>query len=85
MEDIDPKFYSKISPGETFLVAGKNFGLGSSREQAPLVIKASGINAVLAKDFARIFYRNSFNIGLTLIEVDTDQIARQGIWIQATA
>jgi 3-isopropylmalate/(R)-2-methylmalate dehydratase small subunit len=74
MEDIDPDFPAKIKPGNSIIVAGKNFGLGSSREQAPLVIKESGIVAVLAKSFARIFYRNSFNIGLLLIETDTDKI-----------
>lgn len=75
MEDIDPDFPKKIIPGESILAAGSNFGLGSSREQAPLVIKEAGITAVLAKSFARIFYRNSFNIGLLLIEIDTDKIA----------
>jgi len=75
MEDIDPAFPSKIAPGNCMIVAGKNFGMGSSREQAPLVIKEAGINAVLAKSFARIFYRNSFNIGLALIETDTDKIS----------
>ncbi|MCX5702706.1 MAG: 3-isopropylmalate dehydratase small subunit [Candidatus Omnitrophica bacterium] len=75
MEDIDPNFPAKIIPGKSIIVAGKNFGMGSSREQAPLVIKESGIAAILAKTFARIFYRNSFNIGLPLIEVDTDKIA----------
>jgi len=74
MEDIDPDFPAKISPGESVIVAGENFGMGSSREQAPLVIKESGIIAVLAKSFARIFYRNGFNIGLPLIEVDTQKI-----------
>jgi 3-isopropylmalate/(R)-2-methylmalate dehydratase small subunit len=74
MEDIDPSFPSKITPGKTVLVAGSNFGMGSSREQAPLVIKESGITAVIAKQFARIFYRNAFNIGLPLLETDTDQI-----------
>ena len=74
MEDIDPNFPSKIIPGKSVMVAGKNFGMGSSREQAPLVIKAAGINAVLAKSFARIFYRNGTNIGLPLIETDTDKI-----------
>jgi len=74
MEDIDPAFASKIIPGESIIVAGNNFGMGSSREQAPLVIKESGIVAVLADSFARIFYRNSFNIGLALIETDTKQI-----------
>jgi 3-isopropylmalate/(R)-2-methylmalate dehydratase small subunit len=74
MEDIDPDFPSKISPGKSMIVAGSNFGMGSSREQAPLVIREAGIVAVLAKSFARIFYRNAFNIGLALIEVDTDKI-----------
>jgi len=77
MEDIDPDFPGKITPQETILVAGSNFGLGSSREQAPLVIKAAGINAVVAKSFARIFYRNAFNIGLPLIEADTAGIEEQ--------
>src|SRR4030042_6021214 len=72
MEDIDPEFPKKITPGKSILVAGSNFGMGSSREQAPLVIKESGIIAIVAKSFARIFYRNSFNIGLPLIEADTD-------------
>lgn len=74
MEDIDPLFPSKIKPGKSIIVAGKNFGMGSSREQAPLVIKESGIVCVLAKSFARIFYRNAFNIGLPLVETDTDKI-----------
>ncbi len=74
MEDIDPNFHSKITPGKSVIVAGRNFGLGSSREQAPLVIKEAGIVAVLAKSFARIFYRNAFNVGLCLIETDTDKI-----------
>ena len=74
MEDIDPKFSEKITPGKSIIVSGNNFGMGSSREQAPLVIKEAGIVAVLAKSFARIFYRNAFNIGLCLIETDTDKI-----------
>lgn len=74
MEDIEPGFSKKIIPGKSLIVAGKNFGMGSSREQAPLVIKESGIVAILAKTFARIFYRNGFNIGLPLIEVDTERI-----------
>ncbi|MFH1338839.1 MAG: 3-isopropylmalate dehydratase [Candidatus Omnitrophota bacterium] len=77
MEDIDPGFHKKIIPGKTILVCGKNFGMGSSREQAPLVIKESGIIAVAAISFARIFYRNSFNIGLPLVEADTTAI-REG-------
>ena len=74
MEDIDPDFPAKITPGDSIIVAGSNFGLGSSREQAPLVIQKAGIVAVVAKSFARIFYRNSFNIGLLLVETDTDKI-----------
>ncbi|MFC1658737.1 3-isopropylmalate dehydratase small subunit [Candidatus Omnitrophota bacterium] len=74
MEDIDPGFSKKIKPGKTILVCGRNFGMGSSREQAPLVIKESGIIAVVAESFARIFYRNSFNIGLALIEANTAKI-----------
>lgn len=74
MEDIDPSFATKILPGKSIIIAGKNFGMGSSREQAPLVIKEAGIVAVLAKSFARIFYRNAFNIGLPLIETETDKI-----------
>jgi len=74
MEDIDPGFPTKIIPGKSVIVAGRNFGMGSSREQAPLVIKESGIVAVLARSFARIFYRNSFNIGLPLVEVETKSI-----------
>jgi len=73
-EDIDPAFAKNLKPGESIIVAGENFGLGSSREQAPLAIKASGIIAVLAKSFARIFFRNSFNVGLPLIELDTESI-----------
>lgn len=74
MEDIDPNFPQKIVPGKTIIVAGNNFGMGSSREQAPLVIKEAGIVAVLSPQFARIFFRNSFNIGLPLIETDTSKI-----------
>jgi len=74
MEDLDPNFYSKVQKGD-FLVAGSNFGCGSSREQAPMAIKFAGISAVLAKSFARIFYRNCFNLGLPAIECDTDKIA----------
>ncbi|MCM8806791.1 MAG: 3-isopropylmalate dehydratase small subunit [Candidatus Omnitrophica bacterium] len=73
MEDIDPEFYKKVQKGD-FIVAGKNFGCGSSREQAPLVIKYAGIPAVIAKSFARIFYRNGINNGLVLIETNTDEI-----------
>jgi len=75
MEDIDPEFPRKIIPGSSIIVAGKNFGMGSSREQAPLVIKAAGIVCVLAESFARIFFRNCFNIGLLLVETDTRKIS----------
>ena len=67
MEDIDADFVRKVQPGE-IMVAGKNFGCGSSREHAPIAIKASGIDCVIAKSFARIFYRNSINIGLAILE-----------------
>ena len=67
MEGIIPGFSSKISKGD-IIVAGKNFGCGSSREQAPLVLKHAGIAAVVAKSFARIFYRNAINIGLPVVE-----------------
>jgi 3-isopropylmalate/(R)-2-methylmalate dehydratase small subunit len=73
MEDIDPEFYKKIKEGD-FMVGGKNFGCGSSREQAPLVIKHAGIPVVIAKSFARIFFRNGINVGLVLIEADTNGI-----------
>lgn len=73
MEDLDPKFYGRIQKGD-LMVAGKNFGCGSSREQAPMAIKYAGLSAVLAKSFARIFYRNCFNLGLPAIECDTDGI-----------
>ncbi|NQT21920.1 MAG: 3-isopropylmalate dehydratase [Candidatus Omnitrophica bacterium] len=71
--DLDPEFHKKVKKGD-FLIAGENFGCGSSREQAPLALKALGIKAVIAKSFARIFYRNSFNIGLMLIECNTQFI-----------
>lgn len=79
MEDADANFYQKTRKGPSFIVAGWNFGMGSSREQAPWAIKEAGILAVIAKNFARIFYRNSFNIGLTLIECDTDLISQGDI------
>ena len=67
MEDIDPEFFKKINKGD-IIVAGKNFGCGSSREHAPIAIKASGIACVIAESFARIFYRNAFNTGLLILE-----------------
>ena len=73
-EDIRPNFNKEIEPGKAIIVAGQNFGMGSSREQAPWVIKEAGVTCVIAKNFARIFYRNAFNIGLPLIEADTSSI-----------
>ncbi len=67
MEDADPTFASKVAKGD-IIVAGKNFGCGSSREHAPIAIKAAGVAAVIAPTFARIFYRNSFNMGLPIFE-----------------
>lgn len=67
MEHIDQKFASKVKPGD-IVVAGKNFGCGSSREHAPVAIKAAGISCVIAANFARIFFRNSINIGLPIVE-----------------
>lgn len=67
MEDIDANFVKTVKPGD-ILVAKKNFGCGSSREHAPIAIKASGISCVIASTFARIFYRNSINIGLPILE-----------------
>ena len=67
MEDIDKDFHAKIKDGD-IIVAGLNFGCGSSREHAPVAIKASGISCVIAKSFARIFYRNAINIGLAILE-----------------
>ncbi len=67
MEDIDATFVSKVAPGD-IMVAGRNFGCGSSREHAPLAIKANGISCVIASTFARIFYRNAINIGLPIME-----------------
>ena len=67
MEDADPSFINKLVPGD-IIVAGKNFGCGSSREHAPLAIKAAGVACVIAESFARIFYRNAINIGLPILE-----------------
>ena len=67
MEDIDPDFIHKVKAGD-IIVAGDNFGCGSSREHAPIAIKASGVSLVIANTFARIFYRNAINIGLPILE-----------------
>jgi 3-isopropylmalate/(R)-2-methylmalate dehydratase small subunit len=74
MEELDPAYFAKVKPEGGFLVAGRNFGMGSSREQAPLVLIHSNTKAVLAKSFARIFYRNAINTGLPVVECDTDLI-----------
>ncbi|HUV52066.1 MAG TPA: 3-isopropylmalate dehydratase small subunit [Dehalococcoidia bacterium] len=73
LEDADPTFASKVKKGD-FIVAGKNFGLGSSREHAPAILKLSGVSAVLAKSVARIFFRNAINVGLPVLICDTDKI-----------
>jgi 3-isopropylmalate/(R)-2-methylmalate dehydratase small subunit len=69
MEDADPSFPERVQPGD-IIVADKNFGCGSSREHAPIAIKGAGVSCVIAKSFARIFYRNSINIGLPILECD---------------
>lgn len=73
LEDADENFAKNMNKGD-FVVAGSNFGLGSSREHAPQIIKIAGVGAVIAKSFARIFYRNAINIGLLAVECDTDNI-----------
>ena len=69
MEDIDKEFIKKVKPGD-IIVADKNFGCGSSREHAPIAIKAAGVSCVIARTFARIFYRNAINIGLPILECE---------------
>lgn len=73
LEDADTSFASKVKPGD-FVVGGNNFGLGSSREHAPLVIKMAGVSAILAKSVARIFFRNAINLGLPVLICNTDKI-----------
>jgi len=73
LEDADPTFAQRVKKGD-FVVAGKNFGLGSSREHAPLVIKMSGVSAILARSVARIFFRNAINVGLPVLICDTESI-----------
>ncbi|MGO9612790.1 MAG: 3-isopropylmalate dehydratase small subunit [Dissulfurispiraceae bacterium] len=85
MEDTERDFPLKVEKGD-ILVAGKNFGCGSSREHAPIAIKAAGIQAVIAKSFARIFYRNSFNIGLPIFEApEASEKLREGDIVQIDA
>lgn len=69
MEDIDPTFVKRVAPGD-IIVAGANFGCGSSREHAPIVLKECGVSCIIAKSFARIFYRNAINIGLPILECE---------------
>jgi methanogen homoaconitase small subunit len=71
MEGIDPEFAKKVKPGD-IIVGGTNFGYGSSREQVPLALKYAGVACIIAKSFARIFFRNAINVGLPLLEVDVD-------------
>jgi len=73
LEDVEPDFAKRIAPGD-FLVGGRNFGLGSSREHAPTIIKMAGVGAVLAQSFARIFFRNAINVGLPVLECDTSGV-----------
>ncbi len=73
LEDARPEFASQVKPGD-IIAAGWNFGLGSSREHAPQIIKLAGVSCVLAKSFARIFFRNAINIGLPVVQIDTDFI-----------
>lgn len=77
-EDIDPSFSSEVSRGD-IVVAGVNFGCGSSREQAAIAIKESGVQLVVAKSFARIFFRNAINVGLTVLEVPNHKIEQDSV------
>jgi 3-isopropylmalate/(R)-2-methylmalate dehydratase small subunit len=77
MEDADPEFVNKMTPGD-IIVAGENFGCGSSREHAPIALKAAGVAAVIAPTFARIFYRNAFNMGLPIFELNESAEINEG-------
>ncbi|MBA3026296.1 MAG: 3-isopropylmalate dehydratase small subunit [Sulfurimonas sp.] len=77
MEDADPEFVKKMTPGD-IIVAGENFGCGSSREHAPIALKAAGVAAVIAPTFARIFYRNAFNMGLPIFELNESAEISEG-------
>lgn len=77
MEDADPEFVNKMTPGD-IIVAGENFGCGSSREHAPIALKAAGVAAVIAPTFARIFYRNAFNMGLPIFELNESAEISEG-------
>src|SRR5512145_2783633 len=85
MEDADPEFLRKMAPGDIIL-ADKNFGCGSSREHAPIAIKAAGVSCVIAKSFARIFYRNAFNMGLPIFEsVEAVEGVKEGDQLEVDA
>ncbi|MDQ7061224.1 MAG: 3-isopropylmalate dehydratase small subunit [Sulfurimonas sp.] len=77
MEDADPEFVTNMSPGD-IIVAGENFGCGSSREHAPIALKAAGVAAIIAPTFARIFYRNAFNMGLPIFELEQSAEISEG-------
>jgi 3-isopropylmalate/(R)-2-methylmalate dehydratase small subunit len=77
MEDADPEFVAKMSEGD-IIVAGENFGCGSSREHAPIALKAAGVAAIIAPTFARIFYRNAFNMGLPIFELEESAEINEG-------
>jgi len=77
MEDADPEFVSKMNKGD-LIVAGENFGCGSSREHAPIALKAAGVGAIIAPTFARIFYRNAFNMGLPIFELKESAEIKEG-------
>lgn len=77
MEDADPTFVGKMTPGD-IIVAGNNFGCGSSREHAPIALKAAGVAAIIAPTFARIFYRNAFNMGLPIFELAQSSEIKEG-------
>ena len=81
MEEIDPAFSKKISKGD-IIVAGKNFGCGSSREHAQIAIKGAGISCVIAESFARIFYRNAINVGLPILEIKEANELREGDYLE---
>lgn len=85
MEDADPEFSKKVRPGD-IIIAGKNFGCGSSREHAPIALKAAGVACVIAPTFARIFYRNAFNMGLLILESPEAALAvREGDEVEVDA
>ena len=81
MMDADPEFVNKMKKGD-IIVAGENFGCGSSREHAPIALKASGVSAIVAKSFARIFYRNAFNMGLPIFELKESNSINEGDLIE---